>query len=156
MESKMGDYRNSGGQRDMVCIDTNRVLDSCRDKDCFENVRVYLTDFGQQIVDRASVVRAKCAEVEWACIDIDSVPFNRGFYQLLIRIYTRVTCEACVGPGNTQEFDGIAAVEKKVILFGGEGMSACSRASWRERASAPAARGTPHRRTPHCRVPRCR
>ena len=121
MTTKMADYRNSGGQRDMVCIDTNRVLDSCRDKDCFEDVRVYLTDCGQQIVDRASVVRAKCAKVEWACIDIDSVPFNRGFYQLLIRIYTKVTCEACIGPGNTQEFDGVAVVEKKVILFGGEG-----------------------------------
>ncbi len=121
MDTKMADLRNCGGQRDMVCIDTNRVLDSCRDKDCFENVRVYLTGCGQDIVNHSSAVRAKSAKVTWACIDIDSVPFNRGFYQLLIRIYSRISFEACTGPGSTQEFDGIAAVEKKVILFGGEG-----------------------------------
>lgn len=105
----------------MVCIDTYRVLDSCRDKDCFEDVRVYLTGEGQEIIERTGAVRAKCAEVIWANIDIDNVPFNRGFYQLYLRLYTKITCEACIGPGNIQEFDGIAAVEKKVILFGGEG-----------------------------------
>lgn len=120
----MAEYRNSGGcsrERDMVCIDTHRVLDSCRDKDCFEDVRVYLTCFGQEIIDRTAAVRAKCANVVWSCIDIDSVPFNRGFYQLYIKIYVKITCEACIGPGNIQEFDGVAVVEKKVILFGSEG-----------------------------------
>lgn len=57
----------------------------------------------------------------WSYIDIDNVPFNRGFYQLSIRIYIKVLCEACLGPGNLQELDGIAVVEKKVVLFGSEG-----------------------------------
>ena len=120
----MAEYRNSGScsrERDLVCIDTHRVLDSCRDKDCFEDVRVYLTCIGQEIIDRTSVVRAKCAKVLWSCISIDPVPFNRGFYQLFIRIYVKINFEACVGPGNMQDFEGVAAVEKKVILFGGEG-----------------------------------
>ncbi len=123
----MAEYRNAGGvggngrDRDLVCIDTYRVLDSCRDKDCFENVRVYLTCIGQEIIDRTSVVRAKSAKVVWSCINIDTVPFNRGFYQLFIKIYVKITFEACVGPGNMQEFEGIAVVEKKVILFGSEG-----------------------------------
>ncbi len=123
MESKMSEIRNSAGgcPRDMVCIDTNRVLDSCRDKDCFEDVRVYLTCEGQEIIDRTSVVRAKSAKVMWSRIDIDNVPFNRGFYQLFIKIYVKITAEACIGPGNLREFDGIAVVEKKVILFGSEG-----------------------------------
>lgn len=118
----MAECRSNGGRdRDLVCIDTYRVLDSCRDKDCFENVRVYLTCTGQDIIDRTGVVRAKCAKVVWSCINIDSVPFNRGFYQLFIKIYVKITFEACVGPGNMQEFEGIAVVEKKVILFGSEG-----------------------------------
>lgn len=122
MENKMAEFRNTGGrERDLICIDTYRVLDSCRDKDCFENVKVYLTCAGQDIIDRTSVVRAKCAKVTWSCIDINSVPFNRGFYQLYIKIYVRITFEACVGPGNIQEFEGVAVVEKKVILFGSEG-----------------------------------
>ena len=110
-----------GGQRDMVCVDTCRVLDSCRDKDCFEDVRVFLTVPGAEMLNRAGAVRAKTAKVAWATVDMDSVPFNRGFYQLLIRIWCRVGLEMCLGQGNTQETEGIAAVEKKVVLYGGEG-----------------------------------
>ena len=105
----------------MVCVDTYRVLDSCRDKDCFEDVRVYLTGCGQEIISRSCTVRAKSAKVVWSSIDIDGVPFNRGFYQLRIRMYVKLVFEGCIGPSNIQEFDGIAAVDKKVILFGGEG-----------------------------------
>lgn len=121
----MAEFRNSGSscsrEKDMVCIDTYRVLDSCRDKDCFEDVRVYLTCMGQDIIDRTSVVRAKSSKVVWSCIDIDNVPFNRGFYQLFIKIYVKILFEACIGPGSMQEFEGVAVVEKKVILFGSEG-----------------------------------
>ena len=119
----MLDNRNcpAPGSRENICIDTYRVLDSCRDKDCFENVKVYLTDFGEEIIERTSVIRAKCAKIISAYIDINDVPFNRGFYQLNIRIYVKLTFEACVCPGNIQEIDGIAVVDKKVILFGSEG-----------------------------------
>lgn len=112
---------NQPGIKETVCIDTYRVLDSCRDKDCFENARVYLTSYGQEIIERTSNVRAKSAKVIWCYIDIENVPFNRGFYQLDIKIYVKVTCEACVCPGNIQEFEGVAVLEKKVILFGSEG-----------------------------------
>ncbi len=107
--------------KEMVCIDTYRVLDSCRDKDCFEDVRVFLTEYAQELVERGAAVRAKCARIVWSYIDIDPVPFNRGFYQLTIKIYVRIICEVCVSPGNVQEVEGIAVVEKKVILFGSEG-----------------------------------
>ena len=107
--------------KELVCIDTYKVLDSCRDKDCFENVKVYLTEFGEEIIDRTNNIRAKCVEVACAYIDVNDVPFNRGFYQINIKIYTKITFEACLCPGNVQEFDGIAVVEKKVILFGSEG-----------------------------------
>ena len=110
-----------GVQRDMVCVDTYRVLDSCRDKDCFEDVRVFLTVPGAEMLNRAGAVRAKTAKVVWACVDMDSVPFNRGFYQLLIRIYCRIGLDVCMGQGNTQDCEGITVVEKKVVLYGGEG-----------------------------------
>ncbi|MBO5110016.1 MAG: hypothetical protein J6D21_04790 [Clostridia bacterium] len=110
-----------GSGRETVCIDTYRVLDSCRDKDCFENVRVYLTNFGQEIIERTSNIRSKCAKIVCADIDVENVPFNRGFYQLSIRIHIKITFEACMGQGNIQEFEGVAVTEKKVVLFGGEG-----------------------------------
>ena len=111
----------SSHQKESICIDTYRILDSCRDKDCFENVKVYLTEFGEEIIDRTYNIRSKCANVICAYIDVVEVPFNRGFYQLNIKIYTKIVFEACLCPGNIQEFDGIAVVEKKVILFGSEG-----------------------------------
>lgn len=107
--------------KEMVCIDTYRVLDSCRDKDCYEDVRVYLTEQGQAIIDHTCAVRVKNAKVLWSYIDTNAMPFNRGFYQLSIRIYVKIHCEACVSPGNIQEVCGICAVEKKVVLFGSEG-----------------------------------
>ena len=118
MDSK---FCSSSNPKENICIDTYRVLDSCRDKDCFENVRVFLTDFGEEIIDRTSVIRAKCAKILCAYIDINDVPFNRGFYQLNIKTYVKLTFEACISHGNIQEFDGIAVVEKKVILYGSEG-----------------------------------
>lgn len=108
------------GHSDAVYIDTNRILDSCRDKDCFENVRVYLSDIGQEIIDRASSVRAKCAEIVDTCIAVSPMNFNRGFYQINVRMYIRMEFETCVG-GKAQCVDGLAVVEKSVILFGGEG-----------------------------------
>lgn len=114
-------FCSSSNQKENICIDTYRVLDSCRDKDCFENVRVYLTDFGEEIIDRTSIIRAKCAKIVSAYIDINDVPFNRGFYQLNIKMYVKIVFEACISQGNVQEFEGIAVVEKKVILYGSEG-----------------------------------
>lgn len=106
--------------RDMVCIETNRILDSCRDRDCFEDVRVFLTDIGNEIIEHTSSVRVKDSCIAWAFVGINPVRFNRGFYTVTIRFYIKLTFEACVGAGRSQEFDGIAVVEKNVVLYGGE------------------------------------
>ena len=111
----------SAGTRETVCIDTMRVLDSCRDKDCYENARVYLTGCGQEVINRTSTVRTADAKIIATSIVVDDVPFNRGFYQINIRFYIRLQFEACVGGGQTQEFRGLAIVDKSAVLFGGEG-----------------------------------
>mgnify|MGYP003320060799 CR=1 FL=1 len=59
----MGETRNSSpairgdgfgcGNSDAVYIDTNRILDSCRDKDCIEDLRVYLTQGSQKLLESA-------------------------------------------------------------------------------------------------------
>lgn len=105
---------------EMVCIDAQRILDSCRDRDCFEHVRVYLTEFGNEIIERTSSLRVKCAEIKWTYIGVDPVQFNKGFYSINIKFYVKLTLEACLGPGKPQEFEGVAVIEKRVILYGGE------------------------------------
>jgi hypothetical protein len=95
-------------------------LDSCRDRDCFENARVYLSDFGNEVLEHTSTIRAKSAKIVWTCIDIDPIRFNRGFYSVNIRFYVKLVFEACVCAGRSQEIEGITVLEKRVILYGGE------------------------------------
>ena len=120
----MADNRCSSGYgKETVCIDVNRVLDSCKDKDCFSDVKVYLTDFGQDIIDRAGAIRVKSTKTVGVNIDTEPVTFNRGFYQILIRFYVKLVFEACVNVGRSVEFEGIAVCDKKVILYGSEASS---------------------------------
>lgn len=105
---------------DTVCIETNRILDACRDRDCYENTRVYLTDYGNELLEHCGAVRAKCAEILWSNITIDPIRFNRGFYAVTVRFYIKVVFEVCVGGGRSQEIEGIVVPEKRVILYGGE------------------------------------
>lgn len=107
--------------RGTVCIDTKRVLDCCRDRDCFEDARVYLTTFGEEVLSSATNVRTKRAKTLWAYVGIDEVPFNNGFYQITVKYYILVELEACIGIGRSQCFTGLATLEKTVILYGGEG-----------------------------------
>ena len=105
---------------DTVCIETNRILDSCRDRDCFENVRVFLSDLGCEIIEHTGQVRVKSACIAETQISLDPVQFNRGFYTVNIRFYIKLVFEACIGNGRSQEFEGIAVLDKKVILYGGD------------------------------------
>lgn len=106
--------------KETVCMDVCRVLDSCRDKDCFENVKVHLTDCSAEVLDRITSVRASAAEIVGANIYVDPVAFNRGFYQITVRYFVKITVEGCIG-SHPQMLEGIAVCEKRAILYGGEG-----------------------------------
>lgn len=124
-----------GGDTRSVSIETNRIFDSCRDRDCYEHVRVFLTDLGEDIIERTTQVRVKDASIAWTYIGIDPVQFNRGFYAVHIRFYIKLVFEACLGPtrpgcGSTPtEFDGIAVLEKQVVLYGGDSCVSVFRSS---------------------------
>ena len=107
--------------RGTVCIDTYRVLDCCRDRDCFEDARVYLSCDGEEQIANATSVRTRSAKTLWAFVGVDEVPFNCGFYRITVRYYIKVELEVCSGIGRTQCITGLVIVEKEVILYGGEG-----------------------------------
>lgn len=111
---------NQASGKEMIAIEANRILDSCRDRDCYEDVKVILTDFGNEIIQRTTSVRAKDACIAWTNIIIEPVRFNRGFYSVNIKFYIKIYFEACVGNGRSQEFEGIVVLEKRVILYGSE------------------------------------
>jgi len=120
-DNRVNCRENSSSRRENICIDTNRILDSCKDKDCFEDTRVFLTDFGQELIEKGGNIRVKSTKVVWTDIVTEAVRFNRGFYHITIRFFTRITFEVCACMGKVQEVEGIAVSEKQVVLYGSEG-----------------------------------
>lgn len=104
-----------------VCIHTNQIYDSCRAKECLEDLRVYPTRASQEIIDSASSVKCKCAELIGTYIDVQEVSFNRGFYAVDVRFFYRIVGEAYGCGARPQEVVGLATYDKRVILFGSEG-----------------------------------
>lgn len=123
MQDNSCEIQNNCGTnfREAVCIHTDKIFDSCRDKDCLEDIRVFLTQSGQEIVDRAINVKCTKAEVIWVFSDIESVPFNRGFYSIDLKYFFKITLQVYTGIGRPTEVEGLSVFNKRVILFGSEG-----------------------------------
>jgi hypothetical protein len=112
---------SQGSGRGAVCIDTRRVFDSCKDRDCYEDTRVYLTAEGETALANTTNIKTRSARLIYAYVGIDEVPFNCGFYRVSVRYYIDVEFEGCLGVGRSQTFRGLAALEKEVVLYGGDG-----------------------------------
>ena len=69
--------------KEAVCIHTRKIFDSCKDKDCVEDLRLYPTPESQQYIENAVSVRAKAAQLLYVGIDVEELTFNRGFYKAL-------------------------------------------------------------------------
>lgn len=107
--------------REAVCIHTKKIFDSCRDKDCIEDLRFYPTLDSKAVIDRAISVKAGRAELLYVYIDVEPIGFNRGFYTVDVRYFYRVCADAFVGAARPVAVTGLCVFDKRVILFGGEG-----------------------------------
>ncbi len=107
--------------KDAVCVHTDKVYDSCKDKDCIEDARVFLTAAGQELIDCAVNVKCRKAEIIWVFPDVEPVPFNRGYYTVDLKFFFKITLDAYLGVGKPTQVEGLASFDKKVILFGSEG-----------------------------------
>ena len=114
-------HGNAPCVKEADCIHTKRIYDSCRDKECIENLRVYPTRYSQEILDCATSVKSREAKLIHTNIDVREVAFNRGFYSVDIRFYYCISAEVCSCSGRTQRIKGLAVYDKTVILFGSEG-----------------------------------
>ncbi|MCD7828195.1 MAG: hypothetical protein LUG85_06635 [Clostridiales bacterium] len=108
--------------KEAVCIDTPRVYDSCADKDCLADMRVYFTDCGQNVIDNASNVRCRGCEVLNVFTEVERVPFNRGFYSVDLTFFFAVTLDAFSSANCPPEtVVGLTVFSKKCILYGSDG-----------------------------------
>ncbi len=119
-------YVRDNGCKEAVCVDAGRIYDSCADKDCITDLRVYFTERDQEIVDHATGIRVKKAEVITTYIDVEPLPFNRGYYSCDLTVLFEVQVEVFSGHGAANcspcnTLTGIGVFQKKVILYGSEG-----------------------------------
>ncbi len=105
-----------------VCIDTKRIYDSCVSRDCCENLRVTFNDAAQSLIDNAVTVKPRDCDISAVSIDVDEVPFNRGYYSVNINFYFRLRFDTYTAPcAMPQVAVGYANFEKRCILYGSEG-----------------------------------
>lgn len=101
-----------------VNIHTMKISDACKDKDCIEDLRVYLTVNSQGVIDSAFSIRPVSAELIYAEVNVDEISFNRGYYTVDVSYFYKVSGETFPG-GN--RVCGLAVFDKRAILFGSEG-----------------------------------
>lgn len=108
--------------KEAVCVNAGRVYDSCSSKDCLEDLRVYFNEAGQAVVETAQSIKCRSVEVLNVFMDVEAIPFNKGFYSVDMTYYFLVTLDVYAGSMTPPTaVQGIAAFNKKVILYGSEG-----------------------------------
>ena len=121
-EKYCSDYENRNYFKEAVCIDALRVYDSCSDKDCLEDIRVLVTPEQQQFVDSAKDVRIKDVCVINVDIDLQELPFNKGYYTVELTFFIDVTVELlCTSVSPVLPLSGVAVFKKKCVMYGSEG-----------------------------------
>ncbi|MBQ1186818.1 MAG: hypothetical protein IIX54_03925 [Clostridia bacterium] len=120
-DANMGCEAN-GNFKEAVCLDAGRVFDSCCDRDCLEDLRVYFSEAGQAVISEAVSIKIRSAEAVYTLIDVEPVNLNRGCFSCDITFFFLITLDAyTTGSSCPTEVRGISLYNKKAVLFGGEG-----------------------------------
>lgn len=116
-----GPVEDLNGIREAVCIHTRKIFDSCRDKDCIEDLRFYPKAQDVDVINRALSVKGGSAQLLYVYVDVEPVSFNRGFYTVDMRFFYHVSLQAYCSSPAPVSVDGLCVFDKRVILFGSEG-----------------------------------
>ena len=94
----------------------------CSDKDCLEDLRVYFSPDKRELIAHATNVRLRNAEVLTVFLDLEPVPFNKGFYSVDMTFFFDVYLDV-FGPLATSPtiVNGVSIFNKRVVLYGSEG-----------------------------------
>ena len=101
-----------------MSIHTRKITDSCRDKDCIEDLRVYLTTGSQAILDSCAGAKVRCAELLYAGIEVEPVAFDRNHYCIDVTFYYQILADATVGHNRPAALSGLAVFSKRAVLCG--------------------------------------
>ncbi len=129
--------------RESVCIHTAKITDAYRDKDCIEDLRVYLTKSSQAALECATGARARYAELLHVSVAVGAVPFHRGHYSVDLTYYYRILADALMGNARPTPIFGLAVFSKRIVMFGGESAARVFRSSQEQTCCAEPERVTP-------------
>ena len=101
-----------------MSIHTRKITDSCRDKDCIEDLRVYLTTGSQSILDSCAGAKVRCAELLYAAIEVEPVAFDRNHYCIDVTFYYQILADATMGHNRPVALSGLAVFSKRAVLCG--------------------------------------
>ncbi len=118
MQEQNKDALGCGQPGQSMSIHVRKITDSCRDKDCIEDLRVYLTRSSQQILDTASNVRVRSAQLLTTYIDVENVAFDKSHYCIDVTFYYRILADAVVGISRPAALSGLAVFNKRAVLCG--------------------------------------
>ena len=104
--------------RQAMSIHTRKITDACRDKDCIEDLRVCLTKGSQALLDTATNVRVRKAELIDTYIDVEPVAFDRNHYCIDVTFYYRILADAVVSGSRPATIYGCARFTKRAVLCG--------------------------------------
>ena len=100
-------------------VKVQRIFDSCSDKDCLSDLLVTLNE--GTLPPEITIVRSRAASVENVCVNVEPIPFNRGFYSIDLTFTFSIEIlgyeRACSAPVT---FFGTAYASKNCILYGSE------------------------------------
>lgn len=116
-----GPVGDSCAIREAVCVHTRKIMDSCRDKDCVEDLRFYPQVQYADVISQALSVKGGSATLLYVYVDVEPVTFNRGFYTVDMRFFYNVKLQAYLSSPVPATVEGLCVFDKRVILFGSEG-----------------------------------
>ena len=101
-----------------LSIHTRKITDSCRDKDCIEDLRVYLTQSSQNTLENATGAKVRCADLLCAYIDVEPVAFDRNHYCIDVTFFYRILADATLSGCRPATLQGVALFSKRAVLCG--------------------------------------
>ena len=101
-----------------MSVHTRKITDSCRDKDCIEDLRVYLTTGSQSILDSCASAKVRCAELLYSQIEVEPVAFDGHHYCIDVTFYYRILADAVFGNNRPTTLYGLAVFSKRAVLCG--------------------------------------
>ena len=104
--------------RQAMSIHTRKITDACRDKDCIEDLRVYLTTGSQKILDCTATVKVRAARLLYTDIDVEPVAFDRNHYCIDVTFYYQILADAITGSAMPASLCGVAVFSKRAVLCG--------------------------------------